>query len=57
MYTKIIQNKNDCWYNIQYPRHNATIHLTYKTLNANLGNITEESHVRIRPRSSIRRNY
>ena len=40
--TKIIQDKNDCWYNIQYPRHNATIHLTYKTLNANLGDIIEE---------------
>ena len=42
--TKIIQDKNECWYNNQYPPHNATIHLTYKTLNANLGNITEESH-------------
>ena len=42
--TKIIQDKNDCWYNIQYPHHNATIHLTYKTLNTNLGNIIEESH-------------
>ena len=42
--TKIIQDKNDCWYNIEYARHNATIHLTYKTLNTNLGNIIEESH-------------
>ena len=42
--TKIIQDKTDCWYNIEYPRHNATIHLTYKTLNNNLGNIIEENH-------------
>ena len=42
--TKIIQDKNDCWYNIHYPFHNATIHLTYKTINNNLGNIIEESH-------------
>ena len=42
--TKIIQDKNDCWYNIEYTRHNATIHLTYKTLNTNLGSIIEESH-------------
>ena len=42
--TKIIQDKNDCWYNLEYPRHNATIHLTYKTLDTNLSNIIEESH-------------
>lgn len=42
--TKIIKDKNDCWYNIHYPYHNATIHLTYKTINNNLGNIIEESH-------------
>ena len=43
--TKIIEDKNDyCWYDIQYPRLNATIHLTYKTLNTNLANILEESH-------------
>ena len=42
--TKIIKGKSDCWYNIHYPLHNATIHLTYKTLNANLDNVIEESH-------------
>ena len=29
---------------LSIPRHNATIHLTYKTLNTNLGSIIEESH-------------
>ena len=28
-----ISNKNSqCWMNIQYPKHNATVHLTYKVL-------------------------
>ena len=42
--TKIIQDKNECWYNLEYPSLNATIHLTYKTLNADLGSIIEESY-------------
>ena len=42
--TKITQDKNDCWYNVEYPHHNATIHLTYKTINTNLGKIIDESH-------------
>ena len=40
----ILKGKNECWYNIYYPSHDATIYLTYKTLNANLGTIIEESH-------------
>ena len=42
--SKIVKEKNDCWHNIYYPIHNATIHLTYKELNANLNSFIEESH-------------
>ena len=41
---KLIEGKGDCWYNIHYPNHDATIYLTYKKLNNNLGTIIEESH-------------
>ena len=40
----IIKGENECWYNIYYPHHDATIYLTYKKLNSNLGSIIEESH-------------
>lgn len=32
-----------CWYNIYYPEHRATIHLTYTTLDNNLARHIEES--------------
>tara|TARA_B100000795_G_scaffold79356_1_gene56880 strand:- start:9855 stop:10409 length:555 start_codon:yes stop_codon:yes gene_type:complete len=41
---KLIKGKGYCWYNIQYPTHNATIYLTYKKLDSNLASIIEESH-------------
>jgi len=41
---KIINGKNNCWYNIYYPSHDATIYLTYKMLDSNLASIVEESH-------------
>ena len=42
--SQLIQGKGDCWYNIYYPAHDATIYLTYKNLDNNLGSIIEESH-------------
>jgi gliding motility-associated lipoprotein GldD len=41
---KIINGKNNCWYNIYYPSHDATIYLTYKMLDSNLASVVEESH-------------
>jgi gliding motility-associated lipoprotein GldD len=41
---QIINGKKECWYNIYYPNHDATIYLTYKTLDSNLASIIEESH-------------
>ncbi|MCS5662718.1 MAG: gliding motility lipoprotein GldD [Flavobacteriales bacterium] len=41
---KIISGKNNCWYNIYYPSHDATVYLTYKMLDSNLASIIEESH-------------
>ena len=41
---QIINGKKDCWYNIYYPNHDATIYLTYKMLDSNLASIIEESH-------------
>jgi len=41
---QIISGKKNCWYNIYYPNHDATIYLTYKSLDSNLATIIEESH-------------
>tara|TARA_B100000780_G_C21102043_1_gene444787 strand:- start:192 stop:746 length:555 start_codon:yes stop_codon:yes gene_type:complete len=41
---KLIKGKGYCWYNINYPTQNATIYLTYKKLDNDLGSIIEESH-------------
>ena len=38
--TRIITGKKECWYNIYYPNHDATIYLTYKMLDSNLASIT-----------------
>ena len=38
------QPDKGCWYNIQFPRYKATIHLTYSAVNNNLVRMTEESH-------------
>lgn len=42
--SQVINGKKDCWFNINYPQHNATIYLTYKALNSDLAPIIEESH-------------
>ena len=41
---ELIEGNTECWYNIFYPAHDATIYLTYKELNNNLAPIIEESH-------------
>jgi len=33
----------NCWIDLEYRKHNATIHLTYKSINQNLINLLEES--------------
>lgn len=38
------KNAEPCWYNIDYPQFKATIHLSYKEVNKNLGNYIEDSH-------------
>jgi len=37
------EDPNPCWLNIHYPVHDATIYLTYKTLNDNLVDMTEDT--------------
>jgi gliding motility-associated lipoprotein GldD len=37
------EDPNPCWLNIHYPVHDATIYLTYKTLNNNLVDMTEDA--------------
>ena len=39
----ILKSKNTCWLDLKYPKHNATIHLTYKRINNNLFQLLEES--------------
>ena len=33
-----------CWYNIEFPKYKATIHLTYKKINGNFDVIIDENH-------------
>lgn len=42
--SQLIEGTLDCWYDIYYPNHNATVYLTYKKLNNNLASVIEESH-------------
>lgn len=42
--SQLIKGSSDCWYNIHYPAHDATIYLTYKKLDNNLASIIDESH-------------
>lgn len=36
-------NAEPCWLNIQFPEYNGTIHLSYKSVNNNLTNLTEDA--------------
>ena len=36
-------SNNNCWFNIVYPKLNATIHISYNPLNNNLNTLTENS--------------
>lgn len=42
--TKIINGKKNCWHNIYYPNHDATVYLTYKLINSNLADIIDDTH-------------
>ena len=37
------KKKNDCWFNLECPKHNATIYVTYKKIDQNLFQLLEES--------------
>lgn len=41
-YFKLIEQSN-CWIDLEYEKHNATIHLTYKAINNDLNNLFEDS--------------
>jgi len=38
-----LNTKENCWMDLEYKKHHATIHLTYKKINGNLFNLLEES--------------
>jgi gliding motility-associated lipoprotein GldD len=42
--TSVIQEKENCWMDINYPMYNANIYLTYKEIDANLNELLEENH-------------
>jgi len=42
VFTKHHSN-NNCWFNIVYPKLNATIHISYNPVNSNLKTLTEDS--------------
>ena len=39
----ILKDKDKCWYNIYYPKHKATIYLTYVSLNNDLKNHIDQT--------------
>lgn len=47
-YTHIVNDKHlgaePCWLNLEFPKFNATINLTYKSINNNVQKYVEESH-------------
>jgi gliding motility-associated lipoprotein GldD len=46
VYTKVVkpEGAEPCWFNINYPRFNANIHLSYKAVNNDLARHIENSH-------------
>lgn len=38
------ENGEPCWYNMEFPKFRATVHLSYKKLNNDLGEHLENSH-------------
>ena len=38
-----LKQKNNCWIDLEYLKHNATIHITYKYVDGNLFTLLEES--------------
>ncbi len=41
---ELVNGKAECWYNLYYPEHEATVYLTYKKVESNLASIIEETH-------------
>ena len=37
-------NAEPCWYNLNFPKFNATLHLSYKEVNNNVSEYIEDSH-------------
>ena len=38
-----LTNKTNCWIDLKYPEHHATIHITYKKINNNIFQLVEDS--------------
>ena len=38
-----LKKKPNCWVDLEYPKHNATIHITYKKINDNLFKLLEDA--------------
>lgn len=47
-YTRIVKDKHNgaepCWLNLEFPQFKATIHLSYKAVNKNIGQYLNDSH-------------
>ena len=47
-YSRMVRDRHNgaepCWLNLEFPQFNATIHLSYKTVNNNIGQYLEDSH-------------
>lgn len=47
-YSKMVRDKHKgaepCWLNLEFPKFNATIHLSYKTIDKNISEYLEHSH-------------
>lgn len=41
---EVVEGKEECWMNLNYPKHRATLYLTYKTLENDLSKVLEDSH-------------
>ena len=48
------RNAEPCWYNIKFPRHKATIHLTYREIDDNFDNFIEDNWKIIYSRIALR---
>jgi gliding motility-associated lipoprotein GldD len=43
-YEKRVDKNDECWFNLNFPKHRAQVHFTYKPVTGNLRQLIEESH-------------